>query len=1574
MQMRRIILTFTLLLFYSWGFAQTKKDETKLAKEALGYFSAAQFLDAFPLYSQLVSLSPTNTDYVYHFGVCALFCDQDKANAIKYLRQAEKSGYSNVELFYYLGRAYHFSYQFSEASRYYELYLDNANQKELEKHNALRAIQMCIYGTKLLKNPKELTVKKKVDADKQGFYRLMNLEAVGGKIIVTPTPLLNSKDKKSTQPHLVHINGTPKVIYYSSYSDSSALDIWQAEIQPDGNYGTPKKVPGLVNSMEDEDYPFLHPNGKTLYFSSTGHNSMGGFDIYRSELDTITKRWKKPVNLGFAFNSPGDDVFFICDAANQTAIFASDRTSDHNHYSLYQTTFEGKPIDVIYAKANFFSDLNPNNGAAQIVVKDLETGEVISDLTSDSKTGKFDVYFPKAGRYSYTITIPDQEQKFTQEFDVQPDKSGSVYFPQQVHLVKDDKGKTAVVVKNGADAKMDNTMEDAFAGLLRTKAKMEVSKVDTDPSSLELSMTNAPAIAGFAKGKTPQDVLSDMQNELNEASTKSAQFDEQKKKAYQFAKQNLVGSQVAYATADSLVAIVNKKMEKDKQNGKPFMISEEDKVLLEKSIAFRNLGDQKRIQAEASLQIAKQIETYQATLPELTKTLKEESTKLQAYIKENNVQETIEILKKERSRLLQEQSRPKKPSNALPANAKSTALEHEANAKQYDELLNSLYALEAKSIEDQNNQSPSLAQTREAAKRKKTEVLTFDKKVKGTYDDAAAAKEANLTFNKIKANEDLGILPEFQKDISATDITDLKDKIESLSVKSSDPNPYLAVYEQAKISPYRNYDLEQKIEVDLAVENKQLTADKKEVAEKKVDNSEAQDKNNKTVDNTTNKNQTVKQDAYSAKKDDNNDVALALKSAKVMKQIIDSASFKEYDPYYAYEERDFYNLLKKYPIYSGSFKDRARYDSIQNALSDLETKMKSEQDPAKKATLQKQFTTLQKQRSIIEIKNKDAYRDVAYSELNIEKDKAIKNLTINKAKLDKEKLLNKLIKNLQNDADSLIKVAKIDREKAEKTSDENERARLLRSAFSKEMTATDMYQHINKAVDALPIFELYMAKDEAFLINATPDEIRSKYTLLNVTVDKTVDNDSVDKKEDATVKKDDDIVKKDDAKNNDNVDVSQDLKDQLQSLNTNDKTAKKDNQSTPKIKRNDNNVGPYKDLPKRVDKTYFVKLNTNAYDDSNPIPVDRPMPDGIVYTVQVGAFRNPIPNNTFRQFSPVRGEHLNNGLTRYTVGLFNEKAEATKARDVIRSSGFPDAFVVVYKDGKKVADPFYLKTIEKENLPDNENNLPVSDPKSKDNNAVVISSQDEGFYTIQIGVFGRPANADELKLDNVLLHYSATTNLYRYSYGKYNKKSQAISDLSKVREKGFTDAFVTAYYKGQKISLSKADQLTFKNRPELKEKDNLDHPIVEDSVKTDIDTTFDQDTSDLSVSENEKDNSNEVIKDTIQQQKKDTVEVEQEIYEFKLSEIYGIYKCCEEDQGICNNPDNKEVVKSLTLISNGSGVAITGKNETINFQWKFVKDSDTPIQGMEKILGDNYSFYYKNGIIHLGNYCKPKDK
>lgn len=1585
-----LVFLITLLSFDSVG--QTKKDETKLAKEALGFYNARQYADAYPLYSQLIALSPSNMDYTFHFGVCATYCDADKTNAVKYLKQSIKGGYSSPEAYFFLGRALHLSYQFGEACNAYETFLDTAEPEVMEQYNALRQIQMCIYGSKILANPKEMVVKKKVEAERINFFRYMPLEAVGGKIITTPTEFLSSRDRKSTDPHLIHINGTPKYVYFSLLSDTSGLDLYQAELKPDGSYGKPTPLAGKVNTEYDEDYPVLHPNGKRLYFASTGHNSMGGYDIFRSDLDSLSKRWKKPVNLGFAFNTPDDDLMFIADAANQTAIFATGRTSDINHYTLYQTSFETTPLEIIYAKGHFTNMENPDNNVAQIVVKDLETGEIVSEVTAEVKSGAFDVYFPKPGRYSYTVSIPDSEEKLVSEFDVQPGRSGAVYFPQTVNAVKKEDGTGQLVVRNGADSNIDSGMENALAALLRGKSNMSVSKEAAETASLERSMTNAPALAGFAKNKTAEEILADMKTEAKAASAAIPVVQQQKQAAFQLARQQMKQSAAKTALSDSLIKIVADKVEAAKAKGSPYIFTDQDKEMLNQANELREAAEAHRLKAQGALDLGNQLSEYQATLEPTSKELLSRATKLQSFLKDNNVDGAIEVLSEERKRLLAEQARPKKPANAMPQKAKATANSHQTNAKTYADMVKELNVLEAKVIEDKKNNAPSLAQTQASAKNKKSEVILFDPKVKKTYDEAVSAQMANKVYTQMTNQEDLGMTEAEKTPLSKDEIAQLQGQVKTLGAKSNEPFKHTLLFDQAKVSWTRNYDLE---EVAQPVNSPDLkgpvipVASGGEVADNT--NSKGTEKSatttteaNPKTDNP--KNTTTapvvnpkgkpedKKGPYSPKADDNEDVALALKSAKVIKEVIDSANFKEYDANFAMEEHKVYDLMKKYPDISGSFKERARMDSLNKAIFEIEKSLSTETNPTNKQVLQKNYTSLVNRRAKLEVDNREVYRAIAKKEVDAEKEVALKKYYDNESKIKSEAILNQFIQQIRHDADSISELAVNERKKAETVTDPIQKDQLIRSAFAKDMMVASMYRHMNKAIDALPIFQLYGTEEEAFLLASDPNAIRAKYSIHKVDVAV-----NTEKKGSG-----DNTQNSGNEGENQSEKIDADLASQLSGLTLSEDAVKKNGiVLESKTYSKEDAMDLMRTKPERVDKPFFVRINKSAYGAQNPIPVDEPMPEGIVYTVQVGAFKKPIPQNTFNDFAPVMGQKLNNGFTRYMAGLFPDKGDAMAARNEIRKMGYADAFVVVYKDGKRISIDAAKEEEKKNPKPVTNESKATSDKALAANK---IEDDENGYFTIQVGVFGRPALEGEITLPNLNMEYVPSKNLYRYSTGQYMKRSEAQAQLAQIKSMGYEDAFVTAYFKGKKIGLAEAETKTFtpvnqsgkqsgkqsesgKHSESGKQSEKQSESGVQKEIRKPELNMAPADTTKPNIRKPEL-NMEPKEKPAPAAPKEKIVEEPGKMYEFSLGDLYGTYACCEEAQGICNSPEARDVIKRMTLISNGSGVAIDGNNKTKNFKWKFVKDSPNPIQGMEEILGENYPFYFKEGKIHLGQYCK----
>jgi tetratricopeptide (TPR) repeat protein len=111
-------------------------------------------------------------------------------------------------------------------------------------------------------------------------------------------------------------------------------DAYRVVRLPDGTWSKAQNLGNEVNTAYDEDGVFIHPNGRTLYFSSQGHNSMGGFDIFYTEQQD-DGRWSLPQNLGYPLNTVDDDVFFITTADGRRGYFSSDQIGGYGEKDIY---------------------------------------------------------------------------------------------------------------------------------------------------------------------------------------------------------------------------------------------------------------------------------------------------------------------------------------------------------------------------------------------------------------------------------------------------------------------------------------------------------------------------------------------------------------------------------------------------------------------------------------------------------------------------------------------------------------------------------------------------------------------------------------------------------------------------------------------------------------------------------------------------------------------------------------------------------------------------------------------------------------------------------------------------------------------------------------------------------------------------------------------------------------------------------------------------------------------------------------------------------------------------------------
>ncbi len=349
------ILFFLLIAQFSFG-----QTESELKENGDKLFEKEQYVDATPIYLQLLSLNPKNADYNFRYGTCLLYNSFHKSKAIRYLSYAVKQPNIDVRAFYFYGKSLHLNYQFKEAIQFYSTYLSKRVKKD-KRYNVEREIEMCKNGQKLLVTFTDIVVKNKKEIDQSKFFRLYdNMETVGGEILVSEE-FQSKMDKKKGHVPILHFPPNAKAIYYSSYGNGDNKDIYVRRRLPNGKWGEPQLLPGQVNTQEDEDFPFLHSSGDFLFFSSKGHNSMGGYDIFMSTFDPNTNSFGKPENVDFAISSPDDDLFYVVDKTFQNAYFASARQSENGKLHVYNVRVARVPIREVIIMGDFLSEINPEN-------------------------------------------------------------------------------------------------------------------------------------------------------------------------------------------------------------------------------------------------------------------------------------------------------------------------------------------------------------------------------------------------------------------------------------------------------------------------------------------------------------------------------------------------------------------------------------------------------------------------------------------------------------------------------------------------------------------------------------------------------------------------------------------------------------------------------------------------------------------------------------------------------------------------------------------------------------------------------------------------------------------------------------------------------------------------------------------------------------------------------------------------------------------------------------------------------------------------------------------------------------
>ncbi|MBO4282918.1 MAG: PD40 domain-containing protein [Bacteroidales bacterium] len=227
-------------------------------------------------------------------------------------------------------------------------------------------------------------------------------------------------------------------------------DIYKVTKDEKGKWKNVENLGNVVNTPDDEITVFAHPDGKTLYFSSRGHDGMGGFDIYVTTLEN--GKWTKPRNLGLPINTPGDDISFVITANGKNAYYASAQPNGFGEEDIYCIAFKSDKVFVAATEENLLADddlyeeesevkekampahhMTLLNGltrdkdshsplAASIELYDVDSNRKIGDFETNENTGKFLMSMPAGHHYHIKVSAPGYIAR-EEDFDI-PDSSG----------------------------------------------------------------------------------------------------------------------------------------------------------------------------------------------------------------------------------------------------------------------------------------------------------------------------------------------------------------------------------------------------------------------------------------------------------------------------------------------------------------------------------------------------------------------------------------------------------------------------------------------------------------------------------------------------------------------------------------------------------------------------------------------------------------------------------------------------------------------------------------------------------------------------------------------------------------------------------------------------------------------------------------------------------------------------------------------------------------------------------------------------------------------------------------------
>lgn len=336
-----LIITTISLLAGTVLHAQTLQDARKL-------YTEGNYSEALPILEKQYSAKPNDASINHWYGVSLYKTRGDLQVAEKCLLLAAKRKILEANM--YLGAIYTERYEFDNANKYFEVYEKHLLRKgwrsKTQQEQEAKALEELKSYQKLMQklrrmvsHTEDIQIIDSVVVDKRDFLLAYSLSFSGGRVVNFSDVFKSEEEVNST----VYINEKETKIYYAEPDEAGTYSLLTMEYLLD-HFGNEKMMSADNFGMEGNmNYPFVMPDGVTVYFAAQDEESIGGYDLFVTRYNMNNDTYLKPERLNMPFNSQGNDYMMVIDEEKGVGWFASDRGLDEGDVCIY--TFI--PNDVV---------------------------------------------------------------------------------------------------------------------------------------------------------------------------------------------------------------------------------------------------------------------------------------------------------------------------------------------------------------------------------------------------------------------------------------------------------------------------------------------------------------------------------------------------------------------------------------------------------------------------------------------------------------------------------------------------------------------------------------------------------------------------------------------------------------------------------------------------------------------------------------------------------------------------------------------------------------------------------------------------------------------------------------------------------------------------------------------------------------------------------------------------------------------------------------------------------------------------------------------------------------------------